>query len=59
MRKRLLDLAMERKVLLEKATETDDFYLRKLGELESAQQRLLATIERFDEFLDVHLLWVR
>ena len=59
MRQRLVDLAMGRKVLLEKATESDDFYLRKLGELESAQQRLLATIERFDEFLDVHLLWVR
>ena len=31
-------------------------YLRRLGELETAQQRLLQTIERFDEFLDVHLL---
>jgi len=55
----LVELASERKALLEKAIETDDFSLRKLGELESAQQRLLASIERFDEFLDVHLLWVR
>ena len=59
MRERLADLATRRKALLEKAVESDDFYLRKLGELESAQQLLLATIERFDEFLDVHLLWVR
>jgi len=58
-RQRLLDLAAERNVLLEKAIETDEFYLRKLGELESAQQRLLDAIERFDAFLDEHLLWVR
>jgi potassium efflux system protein len=49
----------ERKALLEQAVESDDFFLRKLGELESAQQRLLAMIQRFDAFLDQHLLWVR
>jgi potassium efflux system protein len=59
MRERLLALATERKALLEKAVESDDVYLRKLGELESAQRRLLELIERFDAFLDVHLLWVR
>ena len=59
MRERLLALAAERKALLAKAVESDDLYLRKLGELESAQQRLLELIERFDAFLNVHLLWVR
>jgi potassium efflux system protein len=59
MRERLLVLATERKALLAKAVESDDVYLRKLGELESAQRRLLELIERFDAFLDVHLLWVR
>jgi potassium efflux system protein len=58
-RERLLALAADRKALLAKAVESDDIYLRRLGELESAQQRLLAMIERFDAFLDVHLLWVR
>jgi potassium efflux system protein len=59
MRKQLLDLATQRKALLEKAIESDEFYLRKLAELESAQLRLLDAIERFDAFLDEHLLWVR
>jgi potassium efflux system protein len=59
MRQRLLELATERKALLEKAVESDEFYLRKLAELESAQKKLLDAIERFDAFLDEHLLWVR
>ena len=59
MRKRLLDLATKRKALLGRAIESDEFYLRKLAALESTQRRLLDAIERFDEFLDVHLLWVR
>jgi potassium efflux system protein len=59
MRKRLIHLAAEREELLDKAVETEDVYLRRLGELESAQQRLLAMIERLDDFLNVHLLWVR
>ncbi len=52
-------LAQERQALLEKAIDTDDLYLRKLGELESAQQRLFDQVKVFDEFMDVHLLWVR
>ena len=58
-REALMDLAVDRKTLLAKAVESDETYLRRLGELETAQQRLLAMIERFDAFLDVHLLWVR
>ena len=55
----LRELAVDRKGLLEKAIAADDLYLRKLGELESAQQRLLDAIEDYDAFLDEHLLWVR
>jgi potassium efflux system protein len=59
MRARLVDLAAERRALLKKAIESEDVLLAKLGELEAAQTDLLATIVRFDELLDVHLLWVR
>lgn len=55
----LRELAVDRKGLLEKAVAADDLYLRKLGELESAQQRLLDAVEDYDAFLDEHLLWVR
>ena len=55
----LRELAVDRRELLEKAIAADDLYLNKLGELESAQQRLLNTVEDYDAFLDEHLLWVR
>ncbi len=59
LRDELNELAQERRVLLEKALESDDFYLQKLGELELAQQRLLGAIEDYNGYLAVHLLWVR
>ncbi|MCG6940714.1 MAG: mechanosensitive ion channel [Thiohalocapsa sp.] len=59
MRARLVELVDERKALLAQAIDSEDLLLRKLGELEAAQTDLLATIKRFDELLDVHLLWVR
>ena len=55
----LRELAVDRQGLLEKAVAADDLYLRRLGELESAQQRLLDAVEDYDAFLDEHLLWVR
>ena len=55
----LRGLARERKALLEKAIDSADLYLGKLGELESTQQRLYDQVNGFDEFMDVHLLWVR
>jgi potassium efflux system protein len=55
----LRELAVDRKALLEKAIATDDLYLRKLRELETAQLRLLAAVEDYDAFLDEYLLWVR
>ncbi len=59
LRDELKQLAQERQLLLEKALVSDDFYLQKLGELESAQQRLLGAIEDYNGYLAVHLLWVR
>ncbi|WP_296898650.1 mechanosensitive ion channel domain-containing protein [Thiohalocapsa sp.] len=59
MRTRLVELVNERRALLDKAIESEDLLLRRLGELEAAQSGLSATIRRFDELLDVNLLWVR
>ena len=59
LREQLNALVKERLQLLKKALESDDFYLQKLGELESAQQRLLDAIDDFNGYLAVHLLWVR
>lgn len=55
----VVKLADQRKTLLEKSIDADDLLLRKLGELEAAQNELLGTIKRFNELLNVHLLWVR
>ncbi len=49
----------KRRDLLEKAITTDDAYLRALGELDFAEQRLAATVGAFDKFLAEHLLWIR
>ena len=51
--------AEKRQAILERAIESDDLYLGKLGELESTQQRLYEQVKGFDEFMDEHLLWVR
>ena len=55
----LRGLAGERRTILERAIESEDLYLGKLGELESTQQRLYEQVKGFDEFMDEHLLWVR
>ena len=52
-------LALDRRALLDKAITADDGYLRELGELEAAQQRLLGAVTDYDAFLDEYLLWVR
>ncbi len=59
LRQQLRELAVDRRELLEKAVAADDDHLRRLGELETAQQRLLDAVEGYDAFLDEHLLWVR
>ncbi len=45
--------------MLQKAVAADDEHLRRLGELETAQQRLLDAVADYDAFLDEHLPWVR
>jgi potassium efflux system protein len=55
----LRELAVDRRELLEKVIAADDLYLRKLGELESIQLRLLDAVENYEAFLDENLLWVR
>ncbi|QQO52510.1 MAG: mechanosensitive ion channel [Thiohalocapsa sp. PB-PSB1] len=59
MRTRLVELVDERRALLQQAIESEDLLLLELGELEASQTDLLKTIKRFDELLDVNLLWVR
>jgi potassium efflux system protein len=59
MRTRLVELVEERGALLSKAVESETLLLRRLADLEAAQSDLLTTIQRFDELLDVNLLWVR
>ncbi len=59
LRERLRDLGHDRKDLLKTDKDADDVYLGKLGELESAQRRLLDAIQDYGAFLDEHLLWVR
>ena len=58
-RKELLELAAERRTLLEKAVESSDFQLRRLSALETAQRSLLEAIQTYDAFLSENLLWVR
>ena len=55
----LEDLAKKRHDLLGKAASLDEAYLRSLGELEFAQNRLIDAIETYDAFLDERLLWIR
>ena len=59
LREEIQKFAGDRRDLLTKTIAIDDLYLRKLGELEAAQHRLLEAIEKYDAFLDEQLLWVR
>jgi potassium efflux system protein len=55
----LLELARTRSNLLEKLVATSESDLRALGELDYAQNRLLAAVTAYDNFLAERLLWVR
>jgi potassium efflux system protein len=52
-------LAKKRRDLLGKAASLDEAYLRSLGDLEFAQNRLIDAIETYDAFLAERLLWIR
>lgn len=55
----LRELAEKRRELLEKAIALGEAYLRNLGELDFAQNRLIDAIEAYDSFLAERLLWIR
>ena len=55
----LEELTQKRRDLLEKAISLSEGYLRSLGELDFAQNRLIHAVETYDGFLAKHLLWVR
>ncbi len=59
LREQIRELAKERRGLLDQGVSYDDFHLRKLAELDTAQQRLLQVINEYESFLNEHLLWVR
>ena len=55
----LIELAKKRRDLLEKAIALGEGYLRSLGELDFAQNRLIEAVQTYDDFLAERLLWVR
>ena len=56
LRNGLRELAQERKSLLAKVTAATDTYLRALGDLDYASNRLTETITDYDDYLATHLL---
>jgi len=51
-------LLRNRRDLLDQVTNTYTSYLRALGDLDIAQQRLLDAAAEYEQFLDQHLLWI-
>ena len=59
LRLEILQLAEQRRDLLDKAIAADDTYLQALGELDFAQRQLSEAVDAYNDFLDERLLWVR
>jgi potassium efflux system protein len=55
----LLDLAEQRRNLVDQALQAVESYLRVLGELDYASSQFIQAAEAYDGFLDERLLWVR
>lgn len=55
----LIELAEQRRELLNKAIEIDQAYVRALGELDFILRKYLAKANSYNEFLTEHLLWIR
>jgi potassium efflux system protein len=55
----LAGLAASRRDLIDQGLEVQRRYLRAMGELDIAEQRLVVVVDRFDTFLAERLLWVR
>jgi potassium efflux system protein len=55
----LAKLVEGRLELLNKSRNLGEAYVRALGELDYAETRLIAAVEKYDAFLAEHLLWIR
>ena len=55
----LVKLATSRRDLLVKAIALDSAYLQTLEEADRAYRQTLESVEKYDQFLAKHLLWVR
>ncbi|MCU0834285.1 MAG: mechanosensitive ion channel [Chromatiaceae bacterium] len=55
----LIELAEQRRALLEKAIGTDETYLGMLSDLDDATRQLIHAVTEYDAFLAERLLWVR
>mgnify|MGYP001817545138 CR=1 FL=1 len=58
-RSKLFDLANDRKLFLDQASNTEEAYLRALSDLDFAQRALNDTAQEFDTYLTERLLWIR
>ncbi len=59
LRDTLRELVEQRQTLLQKALGEDEFYLRKLRELDTAEHELVDVVRDYDEFLNEQLWWLR
>jgi len=59
LRTELEELALNRRMLLDKVISTNQAYLRALSELDFAQRRLVDNLRNYDDYLAEHLLWIR
>ena len=59
LRQDALELAKQRRELLDKAIAAEDSFLQALGELEFAQRELAQAVIAYSNFLDERLLWIR
>ncbi len=55
----LIEVLKQRKELLSQALRSEDDYIRQLGELNYAAERVIQASQNYDEFLGERLLWVR
>ncbi len=59
LRTQLRELVTQRQTLLEKTLESGEFYLRQLGELDTAEGQLIEATRTYDDFLREQLFWIR
>lgn len=59
LRTEVMDALKQRKALIAQAMRIDDDYIRQLGELNYASERVIQVAESYDTYLAERLLWVR